>query len=512
MDEWRVVWVPDPEWWGPAPAANEFGVDDLASAIERIGLMPGDPVFIAPDFTVDPDLLSFVLSKHFRFLERESKRNYATDIRILLTYLSSRGIYWRRASEQDLLNYRTWRCDAPQNPTRIGGSKWNREAAAFTRLFKWARMRPLPVDASLLEHQAADSVSARVSWLTPRTWGLWSDIGLRGHSRDGTPTWSWDARTEARNTSFVQFALSSGLRRQEAGSLLTFELPAMRLQHGRYLHGQLAGAVTRSKSGRTFYASVESVGQVETYIQSERSWAVQRAQHQGRYERLGQMRLVTRVTSGRAKKVFWVDRNGVEGQQLLTRLGWRERQWLFLEGPQGPEPAWLWLTEQGMPMLPDRWNQVFTTANSRCEKVLLTSAERQVSRDLRAAEVRGKTPHATPHFTRHSFALYMLILLNQLMEVRFGLTKEDRRDFAVLFGDPWWLVKTLLGHADVETTKRHYLAPVAHLQLESILAVADTNDDQEIEDVDGVFARLARESAGIQDIDLFVDRLEVGAR
>ncbi|PJT45777.1 integrase [Streptomyces albidoflavus] len=512
MNEWRVVWVPDPGWWGSAPAAGEIGFEDLASEVEQIGLMPGDPVFVAPDFTIDPDLLDFVLSEHFRFLKRETKRNYGTDIRILLTYLSSRGIDWRQASQQDLLNYRSWRCDAPQNPIRVGGSKWNREAAAFTRLFKWAKVRPLPVDASRLEHRAADAVSARVAWLTPRTWGLWTDIGLRGHDRDGAPTWGWEARTEARNTSFVRFTLSSGLRRQEAGSLLTFELPAQGLRHGRYLHAMLAGVVTRSKSGRTFYASVESVGQVETYVQSERAWAVQRAQHLGRYDKLDQMRLVTKVTSGRTKKVVWVDRNGVEGQQLLTRLDWQERQWLFLEGPQGPEPAWLWLTEQGMPMLPDRWNQVFTTANSRCERTLLTPAERKVSRDLRAAEVRGKTPYATPHSTRHSFALYMLILLNQLMETRFGLTKEDRRDFAMLFGDPWWLVKTLLGHADVETTKRHYLAPVAHLQLESILASADTDDAQEIEDVDGVFARLARETAGIQDIDVLVDQPKAGAR
>jgi hypothetical protein len=64
-------------------------------------------------------------------------------------------------------------------------------------------------------------------------------------------------------------------------------------------------------------------------------------------------------------------------------------------------------------------------------------------------------------------------------------------------------VKTILGHADVETTKRHYLAPVAHLQLESTLAMAETTDDQDkdTEDLDGVFARLARETAGIQDID-----------
>ncbi|MCA1217839.1 integrase [Streptomyces sp. 8L] len=511
MNEWQVVWVPDPEWWGSAPVARAFGFEDLPLAVEQIGLMPGDPVFIAPDFTIDSGLLDFVLSADFRFLERETKRNYATDIRILLTYLSSRGVYWRRASPQDLLNYRSWRCDAPQNPRRIGGSKWNREAAAFTRLFKWAKVVPLPVDASRLEDRAADAVSARVSWLTPRTWGLWSDIGLRGHGRDGAPAWGWEARTEARNTSFVRFTLSSGLRRQEAGSLLTFELPAQRLQHGRYLHAQLAGAVTRSKNGRTYYASVESVGQVETYVQSERAWAVQRAQHLGRYEQLDQMRLVTKVTGGRARKVFWVDRNGVEGQQLLTRLGWQERQWLFLEGPQGPEPAWLWLTEQGMPMLPDRWNQVFTSTNSRCEEVLLTPAEREVGRDLRAVEVRGKTPYATPHSTRHSFALYMLILLNQLMEARFGLTKEDRRDFALLFGDPWWMVKTLLGHADVETTKRHYLAPVAHLQLESILASADADESQEVEDVDGVFARLARETAGIQDIDGLVDQVKVGS-
>ncbi|MFD6421397.1 site-specific integrase [Streptomyces sp. NPDC060198] len=149
MSEWHVVWVP--------------------AAVERIGLMPGNPVFIAPDFTIDSDLLEFVLSKHFRFLARETKRNYATDIRILLTLLSSRGIDWRRASEQDLLNYRTWRCDAPQNPERMSGSKWNREAAALTRLSKWARVSPRPVDASRREDRAADSVSARVSWLTPRT-------------------------------------------------------------------------------------------------------------------------------------------------------------------------------------------------------------------------------------------------------------------------------------------------------------------------------------------------------
>lgn len=502
MSEWFLVWVPDPGQWGTLPTAGVLGVQDLPEAVARLGLQPGDPVFLDPTIKVDPDLLDYVRSAEFQLLERESKRNYATDTRPLLSFLSSRGVSWRRATRQDLRDYRHWRCRAPENPHRISGTKWDREAAAFTKLFKWGKVFPLPVDASRREDRAADSVSARVSWLTPRTWGLWSDIGLRGHTRAALAAPGWESRTELRNTSFVQLLLGSGLRRQEGGALLIFELPTQRLRHGRYLHGRIAGALTRSKNSRTYYVTVDGVGQVEAYIASERAWAVARAQAAGRYERLPMMRLVTRVTRGLKPKIEWVDTNGVVGEQELSLLDWRERQWLFVEGPQGPEPAWLWLTEQGLPMDPDRWNGVFRMANLRCEEVLLTPKERKIERDFRLAEVQDKSPYATPHSARHSFALYMLVLLNELFESRYGLTKADRRDFALLFGDPWWLVKTLLGHADVETTKRHYLAPVAHLQLESILAAADAPDeDQETMDLDSVFSRLARETVGIQDIE-----------
>ncbi|RZD72077.1 integrase [Streptomyces albidoflavus] len=509
MSTWQVVRVPDPGQWGPLPQEGVLGVRDLPAAVAGIGLKPGDPVFVRPSGMVDADLLDFVRSSTFRKRERETKRNYSTDIRLLLDFLSSRDVEWRQATQQDLEDFRDWRCDAPENPEQIGGSKWNREAAAFTKLFKWGKVQPLPVDVSLPEDRAADSVSSRVSWLTPRTWGLWSDIGLRGHTRGGLPAPGWDSRTEIRNTGFVQLLLSSALRRQEGGSLLVFELPTRRLRHGRYCHGSVAGAVTRSKNSRVFYASVEAVGQVEAYIESERAWAIARAQSAGRYERLAQMRLITRVTDGLKPKVEWADRNGVVGGREISRLSWRERQSLFLEGPEGPEPAYLWLTEQGLPMPPERWNGVFRTANQRCERVLLTEEERKITRHLRLGEVRSKSPYATPHSTRHSAALYLLIVLNQLMETRYGLTQAERRDFALLFGDPWWLVKTILGHADVETTKRHYLAPVAHLQLDSILAMADTADDRDgqVEDLNDVFARLARETAGIQDIDALLGQV-----
>jgi integrase len=152
---------------------------------------------------------------------------------------------------------------------------------------------------------------------------------------------------------------------------------------------------------------------------------------------------------------------------------------------------------------------VFRLANRQCERVLLTQRERDLKRLMRSAEVRGKVPYVTPHSTRHSFALYMLITLNELMDRKYGLTAAERRDFAQLYGDPWWLVKTLLGHRDVETTREHYLTPVTHLQLESILALDTGRDAGERRDDEGnmasLFAQLAKASAGIQDIDVLVD-------
>ena len=108
-------------------------------------------------------------------------------------------------------------------------------------------------------------------------------------------------------------------------------------------------------------------------------------------------------------------------------------------------------------------------------------------------------PYATPHSARHSFALYMLIVLNTLMDQRYGLTEEERRDFGQLYGDPWFMVQQLLGHASRQTTVDWYLAPVADLNLRSMLAGADEPVAAPMPELDEVFARVARESGNIQD-------------
>ncbi|MEU5548007.1 site-specific integrase [Streptomyces sioyaensis] len=460
---------------------------------------------------MDPLLSLYVQSRPFRGYTAETKRNYATDIALLLTALWARGKTWLEATPKDLEDYEDWRRFATDNPVRVGGSKWDRELAAIASLYSWATKAGCLTRNPVLmkqvvgrngqvvmvpEQRAADARPSNVHWLTPRTWRRWIDVGLRGHTIEGIPEPGWVGRLEDRNVAFVRLVVSSGLRLQEAASVLTFEVPRRELGGGRYYRGKIAASVTRAKKPRTFYVASEVVGDVESYIAASRAWVIRKAQKTGRYDRLPQMRMLIEVTRGLKPKVRWRGQDGVIGEQELSLLTWQERLLLFEEGPHGPEPLWLWLNERGLPFLPTSWENVFRTANQRCERVLTPPLH------LRRDPHQVFAPYATAHSGRHSFALFMLVVLNHLMDQRFGLTPDERRDFRLLYGDPWLMVQNLLGHASREVTVKHYLAPVADLQLRAMLATADDEiTEAPMPELDAVFARVARESEGIQDID-----------
>lgn len=479
-------------------------------------------MFLSPDRRVDPGLGLFGRSASFRRYTTETKRNYATDIAVWLTFLWGRGLSWRQARARDLEDFEHWRRFAEANARRIGGAKWDRELSAFAALYRWSLARGLvgvnPVamkqvtgfggqSVAVPAARAKDTRASNVHWLTPRTWRTWMDVGLRGHTRDGVPQTGWASRTEDRNVAFVRLLTSSGLRRSEAGSLLTFEVPVGGPGAGRYLRGVLAPAGTRSKRQRTFYVAADAVAEIETYAESSRVAAVRSAQRAGRYETLAGLRIVSTVTRGLRPVVRWVDQAGRPGQQDLATLTVAERMLLFTAGSRGIEPLWLWLNEQGLPFAVHSWEAVFREANARCARMLIPA------RRLGADPHKVFAPYATAHSARHSFALFMLVVLEQLMDIRYGLTPEERRDFRQLYGDPWFMVSVLLGHASRDTTIRHYLAPVADLQLRSMLAAADTPGSgaapgSPLPELDAVFARIAEQCDAIQDFgpDLPSDR------
>ena len=131
---WRVFWVPlDAVRTGVRKRLLE-GWEDLPAREDDAGIRPGDPIFLSPDYRVDPLLSLYVQSARFHRYTAETRRNYVTDIALLLTFLWNRGRAWTDALARDLEDYEHWRRFARDNPDRVGGSKWDRELAAFTSL------------------------------------------------------------------------------------------------------------------------------------------------------------------------------------------------------------------------------------------------------------------------------------------------------------------------------------------------------------------------------------------
>jgi site-specific recombinase XerD len=522
VSEWRVFWVPR----GPSvrsPQVLELVEwEDLAEREASVGIHPGDPIMLSPDYRIDELLGLYFSSRPFSGYKRETRRNYITDLCLFFNFLWRRGKIWVQATGTDVTDFQYWRQEAEANPCRVGGSKWDRELAALMSLYVWAAkpvngfvlVNPIETRQVMGRHGELRTVSAlastnakasNVHWLTPRAFRRWVEVGLRGYTRAGLRGRKV-SRLEDRNVAYAHLLYSSGMRRLEGASLLTFEVPTLQLEGGRYYVGRLGAATTRSKKPRTFYVSSGVVGEIEGYVESSRAEVIRKAQAAGRYERLAQMRLVTQVTGGPRRVVHWCDQDGVIGETELNLATDLDRMTFYTEGPRGPEPLWLWLNEYGLPFQPHSWENVFRAANKRCQEVLAPKKQRP------AGVIPGvvEAPYLTPHGCRHSFALYMLVILHYLLDERFGLTPEERRDFRLLYGDAWRMVQDLLGHATRETTVDIYLAPVADLQLRHLLETAPSAKAGQAATaaLDSVFARLAREAEGIQDID---DRMEVAA-
>jgi hypothetical protein len=114
----------------------------VSRGARRLRPFARDPVFLSPEYRVDPLLTRYAQSRSFRKHTRETRRNYATDLRLFLTFLSDRNHSWREATAKDFEDYEDWRRFAERNPRRIGGAKWDRELSASAGDDGSRRQRP----------------------------------------------------------------------------------------------------------------------------------------------------------------------------------------------------------------------------------------------------------------------------------------------------------------------------------------------------------------------------------
>ena len=483
--EWRLLQAGRP---GQRPA-GQGPLKDLEERERALRIRPGAPILLRPDGSADLDVLNYLTSPSFRHLSSGSQLGYAQNLRVHFSHLWSQGLDWRDATEDHLGDYSVWRQDDERNPRRVTGTAFARELAAIRRFYEWQERRGTisqsPVEVRTVQRgrdvvevarlQPPAGRSVRMTWMTPRAFRQWVDVGLSGYRVNDTYDASWrGGGTAARNIAFAELLWSSGLRLREAATLLLAELPSA--ESGRYPKARLSAAVAKG-AARDYWVSQRALTAIRSYAMASRAAAVRRAQEAGRYDMPGVM-VQLGITSSR--QLLFRDRDsGGEGRIPLDSLGVSERHRLFVEGEDGIEPAMVWLSEAGLPLAHKSWQKVFERANRRCA----------------AAGLPDRTCH--PHALRHSFALMWLCVFKYAHELRFGLTPQERDVMRRRHSDPYTMVSQLLGHSSRETTEHIYLAPVRGLEVELWL----DESAGEMESPSDLMALAVALSGRIQDVD-----------
>lgn len=488
MKPWRVHRVESSK---PLATGEGLWAEEVLLRREAaLGIGPGSVFMTDPYCHIDPVLTSFFNSATFNRLAPESRKSYSTDYRVFFTFLAGRGKSWDEAAASDMEDFEDWRRRAPSNPRPIGGAKWVRELSALNRLYRWAvetghidgspirtvlRSHPNGAQLETPEATAHDVRSTNVKWLTPMAARRWRDVGLLGLTVDGIPDPSFRMRNGDRNAAYSDLLFDSGLRRAEGASLLTIEVPDGR-DPRRYHWSRVASSAAKYGSGRSYCISASTLARIRSYQATSRLEAV--AEAQTAYQALPDKLLVSSIRSDARNVIEWVDQQTGSSRLVpLDRITIHERSRLFAESEYGIEPLWLWLGEAGMPFQVHSWENVFQAGSARCK-----------------AKIGRGAPFCTPHMARHSFALQMLLALHHSLDNRFDLSTQQRRDFEQLYGNPWRMVKDLLGHRSEETTRNVYLAPVRDVQIQTLL-------EDDIEVGAGILQAIISASGRVQDVN-----------
>ncbi|MCX4776819.1 tyrosine-type recombinase/integrase [Streptomyces sp. NBC_01264] len=435
---------------------------DLDGWLDEWRIEDGSPYLIDPLRRYDVDLNDYFVTE----LANEpvtTQEAVAYDLKRFLKFLwdNRRRRSWKVATSEDRAAFKHWRVTDIAGP-RVELTTWDREVATVNQFYRWAvrkghaawspfllrtsRSRDPRRTAAGAETPAEASHKGPrndVEWLPPALYRQWRDVGVRGFGVDGLPDRSFRGRFASRNAAYSDLKIRTGLRLAEQTSLSLFELPEMvpGLLNQR---SWLPTAIAKAGSARRVYFPASALKDVWDFVETDRAEAVEAAQEAGLYERI----LNPLIVPDRRRPFVMVD-----GERLsIAKLKHEERRRVLIDSPQGLEPAALWLNQFGLPSKPSAWQEVFKTANGRCERL-------------------GLRLRCHPHVLRHSFAV---ITLEQLwrghIQELATMTPRQRETYQMIFGDPLNWVRMRLGHSSIEVTQI-YLHTLQELEMETRMAL-----------------------------------------
>ncbi|MEV0537633.1 integrase [Kitasatospora sp. NPDC050463] len=458
---WRVYFtrreLPEPR----AGTGGLTGLDNLDEWLDERGIGDGSPYLIDPLGRYDVDLNDYFLTE-LANQPTTTQAAVAYDLKRFLKFLwDNRGARsWKVATREDRAAFKHWRVSDIAGP-KVELTTWDREVATVHQFYIWA-LREGHASRNPFRQRVSRSRDPRrrggeqtpaeashagrpndVVWLPPATYRQWRDVGVRGFTPEGLPDRSFRGRFASRNAAYTDSMIRTGLRLSEQTSLCVFEVPEP-VPGLLHMRSWLPKAIAKGGSARRIYFPASALKDLWDYVETDRAEALEAARDRGIYERIRRPLII----SDPRKPVVMVD-----GERLsIAKLGHHERQRVLIDTPQGLEPAALWLNQYGLPSKPSAWQEVFKTANGRCER-------------------QGVRISCHAHALRHSFAV---ITLEQLVRGHIQelatMTPRQRLTYQMVFGDPLNWVRMRLGHSSIEVTQL-YPHTLQELEMETRMAL-----------------------------------------
>lgn len=418
------------------------------AAAESLALVEGMPFILGDDGSYDHDVNRFFRAcPTLGVRSPNSLRAYSLDILTWVRFLVERRDHkslWDADRHDVAAFYAARRLSLP--PARISAASWNRSVAALDKLYRWAVEECVIARSPFTYRQswrrtnngavmtvATNTSTERgartcdVRFLSLDRYLMFREIGLRGRLPNGSEDPAWQGRNSERNALFAELLVTTGLRLQEAASLLWIELPKVELSGAlRSRSFRLASAIAKGSKGRLIRLPERVLKRLHEYAELERTNVLMRRPQPRIWSNDHPFRVVSH-DRGR----LLLEKDAVRaGVDVLTP---RERE--RLRWAETSEPLSLWLTERAQPMPLEAWEAVFRRASARCRRF-------------------GIDLDVTPHMLRHTFAVHMLSLL---VREQIGWVLDERQSqigaaYRRLIGDPLLKLQRLLGHSSIEST------------------------------------------------------------
>ncbi len=290
------------------------------------------------------------------------------------------------------------------------------------------------------------AASSQPRFASLETYRQFNRIGLRGLTPTGHERLGARDRNGMRNALFADLLVSTGLRLEEAGSLLACEVAGKATEDNsrRQVRFLLPPPVSKGNRGRTILLPRRVILRLQDYMEVERTASIAKFRARSTWSRIPRPIFVERIANDPTR--FKVS----DGSSAhVGRFSPDERLRLVLCDAGVPDaPAALWLSEIGLPVRFNSWEAIFLRASRRCIEA-------------------GFDIRLSPHQLRHTFAVHMLAMLIEQQVGQAAPDVQGMEAYRQLLSDPLQQVQRLLGHASITTT---------YVYLDQIAAQADTVD------------------------------------